>query len=167
MSATNARKRVQFVCMGNICRSPAAEGLFRHHVAEQGLADRFHIESAGTIGYHAGEPPDERMARAARRRGVDISAQRANHFRPADFERFDLILAMDRANLRDILAHDRQGLHAHRVRLFLDFHPNPPPVRDVPDPYYGGLEGFEHVLDLIEASCPNIARHLLDEHAGG
>jgi len=163
MAKEAAKKRIQFVCMGNICRSPAGEGAFRRYARDNGLVERVHIESAGTIGYHAGEPPDERMTRAAMRRGIDISAQRARHFRPEDFERFDLILAMDRNNLCDILAQDREERYRDRVRLFLDFHPNPPRSRDVPDPYYGGPEGFEHVLDLIEASCANIAKALLGE----
>lgn len=154
------KKRVLFVCMGNICRSPAGEGVFRHYVAEQGLQDRVEIDSAGTIGYHAGEPPDSRMTRAARRRGYRLDGQ-ARQFTRRDFDSFDLIVAMDRANRRDILALDPSGRHHGKVHLMCDFHPNPK-TSDVPDPYYGGAERFEEVLDLIEQSCPALLKRLLD-----
>jgi protein-tyrosine phosphatase len=152
--------RVLFVCTGNICRSPTAEGVFRHLVAEAGLADRIDVDSAGTHGYHIGEPPDPRAVAAAARRGIDIAGQRARRVRPEDFERFDLVLAMDQGHLRHLRAL-RRAEHRAEIRLLLDYHRPPggnPLLRDVPDPYYGGEEGFDDVLDLIEAA----SRGLLD-----
>lgn len=139
--------RVLFVCMGNICRSPTAEAVVREFAQRQaGLA--LEVDSAGTHGYHTGDAPDERSIVAARRRGFDLAALRARVVEAADFERFDLVLAMDDAVLQRLheLAPPR---HAERVRLFLDFAPGLG-RRDVPDPYYGGAAGFEEVLDLVE-----------------
>ena len=142
-------KRVLFVCTGNICRSPTAEGVLRHLASARGLA--LHVESAGTGDWHVGQPPDERALHHARRRGYDLSAQRARQVRAADFETFDLIVAMDRGHLRALLRHCPPE-HRAKVRLFLE-------GEDVPDPYFGGAEGFEQVLDLVEAAC----RSLLEE----
>ncbi len=139
--------RVLFVCMGNICRSPTAEAVVREFARrEAGLA--LEVDSAGTHGYHTGDAPDERSIVAARRRGFDLATLRARVVEAADFERFDLVLAMDDAVLQRLreLAPPR---HAERVRLFLDFAPGLG-RRDVPDPYYGGAAGFEEVLDLVE-----------------
>jgi protein-tyrosine phosphatase len=143
--------KILFVCLGNICRSPTAEGVFRA-IAAQELADlELIIDSAGTAGYHLGEPPDRRTQEAASRRGYDISHLRARVVEPEDFERFDLILAMDRQNLSTLQR--RAPVHARqRVRLFLEYAPQVG-VSEVPDPYYGGPNGFEHVLDLIEAAA--------------
>jgi protein-tyrosine phosphatase len=141
--------KVLFVCTGNICRSPTAEGVLRSLAEKQGL--RIHVESRGTHDYHVGEPPDERAQRHAMRRGYDLSAQRARHVAPRDFEEFDLILAMDRGHLR-LLQRMAPAHLRHKIRPFL-------PDADVPDPYYGGPEGFEGVLDLVEEAC----RGLLDE----
>ena len=142
----NALRRVLFVCMGNICRSPAAEGLFRALVDEQGLDARIEIDSAGTIAYHAGEPPDPRMRQAAAARGHTLTG-RARPVIPEDFRRFDLIVAMDRENLADLremadaLLEDGREERA-RLSLLSDFLPAGAP-RDVPDPYYGGAAGFD------------------------
>lgn len=144
------RHNILFVCLGNICRSPMAEGVFRTIVTEAGLGDRFHIDSAGTGSWHLGDPPDRRAQRAAKARGIDISDQRARCIEQADFDRFDLILAMDQGNLGDLM-HAAPEARTDRVRLFLEFAPELG-RREVPDPYYGGTDGFEHVLDLVETA---------------
>ena len=139
---------VLFVCMGNICRSPTAEGVFRHQVEAAGLADRFTIDSAGTHGYHVGEPPDTRTVAAARRRGYDLSQQRARKVDASDFATFDHVLAMDRDNLL-LLAAACPPAHAHKLGLFMAFASNS--ASDVvPDPYYGGAAGFDTVIDYAE-----------------
>lgn len=144
--------KILFVCMGNICRSPAAECLFQHFVNERGDANRILIDSAGTISYHAGNPPDSRMSEAAANRGYKLLG-RARQVTRHDLDEFDLILAMDRDNLSSLqsLATSPKG----RVVLFSDFLDDQWP-QDVPDPYYGGRRGFEDVLDMIEAACPAI-----------
>ena len=140
--------RILFVCTGNICRSPTAEGAFRRVVSGAGLHDQIHIDSAGTHGYHIGEPPDPRSVAAAARRNIDIAALTARRIREADFGAFDLILAMDRGHLEHLRAM-RRDEHKAEVRLFLDFH-SQAKHSDVPDPYYGDHKDFEHVLDLVE-----------------
>ena len=142
-------KRVLFVCTGNICRSPTAEGVMRKMVADIGLD--VHVESAGTHDYHVGHAPDERALHHAKGRGYDLSAQRARQVRAQDFDEFDVILAMDRGHLK-ALQRIAPAHHHAKIRLFV-------PDFDVPDPYYGGAEGFEKVLDLVEERC----RALLDE----
>ena len=134
--------------MGNICRSPAAEGVFRNLVKQEGMQGYFYIDSAGTHAYHVGDPPDPRAQRAALQRGVDISSQRARQVQISDFEEFDHILVMDRYNYDTLMFVCPRG-HAHKVRLFLDFVPQLE-TREVPDPYYGGGQGFDRVLDLVE-----------------
>ena len=142
------RHRILFVCLGNICRSPMAEGVFSHIVSEAGHGDRFYIESAGTGPWHVGNAPDPRAVAAAAQRGIDLSGQRAREVRLQDFEEFDLILAMDSSNHENLLRLAPKE-HSHKVRLFLDHLPDRE-AREVPDPYYGGGDGFEAVLDLIE-----------------
>lgn len=142
--------KVLFVCMGNICRSPTAEGVFNHMIRELGTEDRFHLDSAGTHAYHVGERPDARAQQTAESRGVDLSYIRARKFTTGDFETFDYILAMDTENY-EILMEACPDEHQHKVKLFLEFAPEHP-ERDVPDPYYGGQHGFEHVFDLVEAA---------------
>jgi protein-tyrosine phosphatase len=145
--------RVLFVCMGNICRSPTALGVMRHLLAEKGLADVVEVDSAGTGGWHVGEPPDPRATAAARARGITLDGA-ARQIDPTDFDEFDLILAADRANLADLRAIAPPGTE-HKVRLLREFDPASvgAPDLDVPDPYYGGHHGFDEVLDLVDAAC--------------
>lgn len=140
--------RILFVCLGNICRSPTAEGVLRHLLAtEEAPGAGVEVDSAGTGDYHVGAPPDRRSQRAAKRRGIDLSSLSARQVRRQDFEDFDLILAMDRQNLRDLQAIKPLGSHAE-VRLFLEY-AGEPGASEVPDPYTGSAEAFEHVLDLL------------------
>lgn len=155
--------RVLFVCLGNICRSPTAEGVFRHVVERAGLKDRIEIDSAGTHAYHIGDPPDLRSQEAARRRGIDLSSLRGRKATAEDIERFDYILAMDAENLANLQAICPVGLE-EKVRLFLEFAPNRP-EREVPDPYFGGESGFERVLDMIEEAAHGLLAHLRQRHS--
>jgi protein-tyrosine phosphatase len=149
--------RVLFVCMGNICRSPIAEGVFRRAVADSGLEAQIAADSAGTHDYHVGEPPDRRARAAARARGVDLEGLRARAIEAADFRRFDYILVMEEWQRRELLELCPATARA-QPRLLLEFAPRIE-TREVPDPYYGGSDGFEFVLDLAEAA----ARGLLDD----
>jgi protein-tyrosine phosphatase len=149
---------VLFVCMGNICRSPTAEGVFRHMVLQAGLSDRVRIDSAGTHNYHPGSPPDERSTAHALRRGYDLSAQRARKVRDLDFEEFDLILAMDWDNLA-LLEDDCPPAHARKVKRFMEYAPHLT-HSVVPDPYLGGPAGFEEVLDLVEQAAKGLLEHV-------
>ncbi len=150
-------KSVLFVCLGNICRSPTGEAVLQHLVDEQNLADRIKIDSAGTAGYHIGKRADDRMRDHASRRGFDLQS-RARQLMAADMEKFDLVIAMDRENYQNIeRIHDRPTAELKMLSDFLgDDWPH-----DVPDPYYGGADGFEYVLDMIEAACPEIVKHML------
>jgi protein-tyrosine phosphatase len=159
------RIKVLFVCMGNICRSPAAEGAFEAVVRSRGLAKRFLIDSAGTIGYHAGEQPDSRMREAAKRRGLEL-VHAARKVTPRDLEEFDYVLAMDKDNLFHLHALDQKGTKRDKIRLFLEYLPHEQ-VQEVPDPYYGGPEGFEHVLDLVEAASEGLLDSILRERGEG
>lgn len=150
--------RVLFVCMGNICRSPTAEAVFKDLVAGQGLDGQVESDSAGTHDYHLGLPPDARAQAAALRRGYDLSALRARLVTPADFAAFDYVLAMDEANLA-ALRELCPPAYRPRVRLFLEFAPETG-QREVPDPYYGGAQGFEEVLDLVEAAGRGLLAHV-------
>jgi len=147
MAEKKDKKSVLFVCMGNICRSPTAEGVFRHHVEQAGLGKIIIADSAGTHAYHVGDPPDRRAKEAAERRGISLGKQRARRVRDKDFERFDYIMAMDLDNLEH-LKDQSPPEHHSKVRLFLEF--SSLQEREVPDPYYGGTAGFERVLDLVE-----------------
>jgi len=153
------RGAVLFVCLGNICRSPAGEGVLKKLVTDRGLRDRVRVDSAGTIGYHAGSPADARMRRVASQRGYRLDG-RARQFTSADFERFDLIVAMDSDNLDDLREQATLPHHHAKLRLLSDFLPADA-SRDVPDPYYGGVEGFEEVLDMVEQACDGILGELL------
>jgi len=139
---------VIFVCTGNICRSPTAEGVFAKKVADAGLSDRILVDSAGTHGYHVGEPPDPRSQRAARARGYDLSALRARRFERADFDRFDLVLAMDSDN-RAFLAQLCPPSHSHKLKLMMEY-AHRYTEREVPDPYGGGPDSFKVVLEMLE-----------------
>jgi protein-tyrosine phosphatase len=150
--------RILFVCLGNICRSPTAEGVLRVLAAREAPDLKVDVDSAGTADYHVGAPPDPRTRAAAARRGYDLSTLRARVVEPGDFERFDLILAMDEENLGTLRR--RAPAMAHeRLRLFLEFAPAGGP-QEVPDPYYGGPNGFEEVLDLVEAASRGLIAHL-------
>ena len=138
--------------MGNICRSPTAEGVMRHLLREQGLEDEIEIDSAGTGGWHAGAPPDSRATAAARRRGIVLEGA-ARQVRASDFEEYDLLLAADRENVDDLRAIAPDEEARAKVRLLREFDPDSHGDLDVPDPYYGGPAGFEDVLDLVEAAC--------------
>lgn len=140
--------KVLFVCMGNICRSPTAEAVFRHLVHQQELSHRFEIDSAGTHDYHVGYPPDHRMQKAALARGYDLSKLKARQVDPVDFEYYDYILAMDNHNM-DCLLDIKVDNKIAKVELFLNYAVDQDD-KEVPDPYYGGEEGFEHVMTLIE-----------------
>ncbi|MFO1317180.1 MAG: low molecular weight protein-tyrosine-phosphatase [Burkholderiales bacterium] len=161
MAATDARTRVLFVCMGNICRSPTAEAVFRAAAARAGLGRRVEIDSAGTIEWHAGNPPDYRAIAHAARRGYDLTPLRARQVTAADFGRFHWILAMDRANLTHLEALRPAGFGGH-LGLFLDLAPQLG-VREVPDPYDEGPEAFEHMLDLIERASEAFTARLAGE----
>jgi len=151
--------RILFVCMGNICRSPSAEGVFRSLLAARAPHLAVEIDSAGTHDYHVGEPPDERAVAAARRRGIDLSSLRARTVRLSDFDYYDLILAMDEQNLRELRRRAPASRH-DRIRLMMEF-VAAPAVRAVPDPYYGGPQGFEQVLDLLEEAAEGLLREML------
>jgi protein-tyrosine phosphatase len=149
---------VLFVCMGNLCRSPTAEGVFRHQVRQAGLQDRIRIDSAGTHDYHVGSPPDERSCQHASLRGYDLGALRARQVQERDFESFDLILAMDWDNLA-LLQQDCPPQHRHKLRRLMEF--APAGLGDiVADPYCGGSGGFETVLDHVEAACAGLLEHI-------
>jgi protein-tyrosine phosphatase len=146
--------RLLFVCMGNICRSPTAEGVMRHLLREEGLEDEITVDSAGTGAWHVGNPPDRRATAAARARGIVLEGA-ARQVRPSDFDDYDLLLVADRENLADLRAIAPDEAARAKVRLLREFDPASDGAADldVPDPYYGGPDGFEDVLDLVEAAC--------------
>jgi protein-tyrosine phosphatase len=154
---------VLFVCMGNICRSPTAEGVFRHHVRKRNLIEHFVVDSAGTHGYHDGAPPDERAIAHAARRGYDLSQLRARPVSPDDFDRFDFILAMDNQNLRHLKSLTPSRCQ-HKLELLLDYCSEHTGL-EVPDPYYGGAKDFERVLDLVETGCQSLLEFLIQRRA--
>jgi len=150
--------RVLFVCMGNICRSPTAHGVFRDLVRKEGLQERIEIDSAGTHAYHVGNEPDQRAQATAQARGIDLSDLRARQVTADDFIDYDYILAMDEENhdiLRALCPRGEEG----RLRLFLEFAPGQG-VREVPDPYYGGAQGFERVFDLVDAASRGLLKDI-------
>ncbi len=149
---------VLMVCTGNICRSPTAHAVLQARLQAAGLSQQVRVDSAGTHGYHSGSPPDERSQRHAARRGYDLSALRARRVTAADFTRHDLILAMDRGHL-ELLRERCPPLLHDRLQLFTRWCSRHD-VQDVPDPYYGGADGFEYVLDLVEDACDGLLRHL-------
>ncbi len=158
MTEYKEKMSVLFVCMGNICRSPTAEGVFRHHVSEAGLEASIQSDSAGTHAYHTGEPADRRAHAAAARRGISLEGIRARRVTEEDFEHFDYILAMDELNL--VTLKDRAPDESSaKVRLFLEFAESLS-ENEVPDPYYGGSSGFERVLDLVEEASQGLLETL-------
>jgi len=159
---TSPRARVCFVCLGNICRSPTAEGVFRHLVQEAGLSDRIEIDSAGTAAYHVGEPPDRRSAGAAAERGVTLRGA-ARRFERGDFERFDYVVAMDGSNHRDLLGLATTDEDAAKLSMLRRFDPASPDDADVPDPYYGGPDGFANVFEICRAGCAGLLAHIRAE----
>jgi protein-tyrosine phosphatase len=149
-------KRLLFVCTGNICRSPLAEAIFRHQLQQAGRGADFDVDSAGTHGYHEGEPADPRARRVGEGRGVAVTSI-AREVRDSDFQRFDLVLAMDRGHLRELRARCPAPLR-ERIRLMRDF--GEPPGGDVPDPYYSGQQAFEEVFDLLDGCCRGLLAEL-------
>ena len=153
---------VVFVCMGNICRSPTAEAVFRHYVESAGLSGHILIDSAGTHDYHIGDPPDLRAQRAAQQRGYDMKGLRGRQVEEGDFRRFDYVLAMDKANLA-ILQRLAPPDSASQAKLFLEYARHHA-EREVPDPYYGGANGFERVLDMVEDAAQGLLEEIRQKH---
>lgn len=158
--------RVLMVCTGNICRSPTAEAVLRKMLGEAGLHRSVEVDSAGTVDYHAGSPPDPRAQAHAARRGYDLSRLRARKVVPSDFERFDLLLCMDADHL-EYLGERCPPEHAHRIRMLMTFAARGSADAEVPDPYYGAPAGFEQVLDLVEEACEGLLGHLQERLANG
>lgn len=156
---------VLFVCLGNICRSPTAHGVFATMVEQRGLSDTVHVDSCGTGGWHAGEPPDQRATAEAAKRGYDLSQLRARQFKPGDFQRYHYILAMDYSNLQDLQTLCPPQYSGH-LGLFLSFAQGWQ-EEEVPDPYYGGPDGFAHVLDLVEVASEGLLKEIDRAHITG
>jgi len=146
--------KLLFVCLGNICRSPSAENIMNHLIEEADLTDKIVCDSAGTSGYHVGAPPDRRMNSAATKRGIELQGK-SRKLTPSDLQQFDLILAMDRENYQDILYLDREGKYEDKVYLMCDFAKRKTD-KEVPDPYYGGQDGFDYVIDLLFDACTGL-----------
>lgn len=149
--------KICFICLGNICRSPTAEGVFRHLIKERGLQDYFEVDSAGTSAYHVGESANSKSRRTAEKHGVTLDS-RARQFRTSDLDYYDLVLAMDRENLRNVKA-EASGNHEEKIGMLRDFDPQPGDG-EVPDPYYGGREGFENVFTIVKRSCERLLSEL-------
>jgi len=156
----NKRKiSVLFVCMGNICRSPTAEGVFRHVVKQAGMQDQIRIDSAGTHAYHIGESPDKRSQAVAKKNGVDLSTQIARKVQASDFDKFDYILAMDRSNLEDLKRLALNQKQKDKISLFMDYADNWDNT-EVPDPYYGGSNGFQNVFDMVKSASEGLLKEI-------
>jgi protein-tyrosine phosphatase len=153
--------KILFVCLGNICRSPTAEGIFLHKVKEEGLHNFFYIDSAGTAAYHVGESANSKSQATANKHGIHLPSK-ARKFEYTDLEEFDLILAMDSENYKNILNLDTKGLYGHKVKMMREYDPNPD-MKDVPDPYFGGMDGFEKVYNVLER-CSEELLNELKEH---
>jgi len=158
-----AQQRLLFVCLGNICRSPMAEGVFRRVAEQEGVLHLFDVDSAGLGDWHVGQAPDTRAQAAAQNRGIDISGQSARQIAPGDYDRFDLLLAMDGSNYDELVQLAPRNAR-HKIRRFLDFAPHVG-TKDVPDPFYGGREGFDHALDLIEQAARGLLAELLSSES--
>lgn len=154
--------KLLFVCLGNICRSPSAENIMNYLIDKADLSDRILCDSAGTSSYHIGSPPDRRMSAAAvTKLGIKLQG-RARQFQKSDFQEFDLILAMDRDNYQDIISLDPSGQYHHKVILMCEFC-SQHTLKEVPDPYYGGTEGFNQVIDLLLDACDGLLQHITRE----
>lgn len=151
--------KVLFVCLGNICRSPSGEGVFNYLVSQKGLSQLFLIDSAGTAAYHVGERADGRMRKHALKRGIELTS-RARQFSYNDFEAFDYILCMDKSNYRNILALDNENKYTEKLYMMTDFARHMS-YKEVPDPYYGGADGFELVLDILEDACSGLLEEII------
>lgn len=158
----NTQIKIMFVCMGNICRSPVAHAVFQKYVDERGLSDQFHIESSGTIDYHVGEQADARMRATAAEHGVHID-HLANHLSAKDLDVYDLVLAMDLDNLKNIRALAKDDSQLQKVKLFRDYDPEAGERAEVPDPYYGGSDGFETVYEIVERASKTLLNKLGDK----
>lgn len=154
------KTRLLFVCLGNICRSPAADGVMQHFLKKEGMETLVSVDSAGTANYHVGSLPDDRMRRCAAKRGIKLD-HLGKHFKKELFAQFDLILVMDEANLRDVRNLDPKGEHHDKIKLFAEFCTKHK-LREVPDPYTGSTSDFEFVLDLMEDGCTELVRRLKD-----
>ena len=152
--------KLLFVCLGNICRSPSAENIMNHLIQEAGLTDKISCDSAGTSGYHVGASPDRRMSAAAIKKDIRLLGQ-SRKLTPSDLQRFDLILAMDLENYQDILYLDREGKYETKVHLICDFATHKTD-KEVPDPYYGGVEGFDYVIDLLLDACAGLLDYVVN-----
>jgi protein-tyrosine phosphatase len=154
---------VLMVCMGNICRSPTAHGVFARKIFDAGLSMRVRVDSAGTYAGHKGQPPDKRARQVSAKRGYDLEPLRSRPLVREDFARFDLIVVMDEQNKQDVLKRAAEHGYTGTVAKLLDFHPDPDAHdEDVPDPYYGAASGFERVLDLVEPSCDGLIAHIIE-----
>lgn len=156
--STDAPYRICFVCLGNICRSPTAEGIFQHLVNQKGAGDYFYIDSAGTAAYHIGNPANSKSRQVALDNGVELLS-RARQIDSQDLEEFDLIIAMDNENLKNIRRLDPDGLYHQKIKRMRDFDPEPE-GGEVPDPYYGGMDGFRNVYEILYRSCENLLENL-------
>jgi len=154
--------KVLFVCTGNICRSPTADGVFRKMVRDAGLHEHISVDSCGLSAYHVGELPDPRSREMAQSRGIDLSDIRSRKIKPTDYYEFDYVLAMDDGHMRD-MRRQAPNTHQHRIELFLDYHPSMA-GQSVPDPYYGGANGFVDVFDMIEEASSNLLSHIREKH---
>lgn len=154
--------KVLFVCTGNICRSPTADGVFRKMVRNKGLDDQISVDSCGLSAYHVGELPDPRSREMAETRGIDLTDIRSRKITPGDYHQFDYILAMDDGHLRD-MRRQAPSTRQNRIELFLDYHPTMA-GQSVPDPYYGGANGFVHVFDMIEEASARLLDHICQKH---
>lgn len=155
--ADDSQKRILFICMGNICRSPLAEGFFRHACETAGVSDKFHIDSAGTGGWHVGDAPDPRSVKSAARYGVDISAQNSRKLVGADFESFDLLLVMDQHNIDTVNA-ILPKQHGDKLHMMMDFCLGRD--EEIPDPYYGGKDGFKNVCEMVDTASQALLKKL-------
>jgi len=161
--STSDSIRIQFVCLGNICRSPLAKTVFQDKVEEAGLEDQFEIASSGTGDWHVGDTADDRMRKTAQKHGHSLEDHRASQFQKEHLAAYDHIFVMDKSNLNDVLYFDEEEKHDGKVRLFREFDPDPGDYQ-VPDPYYGGRDGFETVYEIVDRTAETLLNRLIDEY---